>query len=163
MLLCKILETHDLSLDYNKIVEAWPACDETPTPRAIKERVFRIKTLASSAVLEDQAKATGEAGSSTPKPKCTRKPKAAPPTPKTPKSAPDAESADGSAEPGPTKKRKRTRKTKVKEEPFVKKTPEPSKSEDGEDDDESRADLEEEICEKLKVEEDEDSKEDDLA
>ncbi|KAJ5634141.1 hypothetical protein N7528_001983 [Penicillium herquei] len=171
-LLCKILETHDLSLDCNKIVEAWrenkipvslivfkttsiyltpndsaAAGDEIPTPRAIKERIVKIKTLASNAVLEDPAKTTGESGPSTPKPKRTRKPKATPPTPKTPNPAPDAESVDGSAEPGPPKKRKRTRKPK---------------SEDGEDDDESRADLEEEICEKLKVEEDEDSK-DDLA
>ncbi|KAJ5727608.1 hypothetical protein N7493_005428 [Penicillium malachiteum] len=187
-LLCKILETHDLSLDYNKIVEAWrehqisvfllpfkitsiyltpkdfaAACDEMPTPRAIKERIIKIKAMASNAVLEDQTKTTGEAGPSTPKPKRTRKPKASPQTPKSPKSAPDAESVTGSSKPGPSKKRKRTRRPKVKEEPAVEKTPDPSKSENGDVDDESRADLEEEISEKLKVEEENDSKEDDLA
>ncbi|CAI7670460.1 unnamed protein product [Penicillium palitans] len=44
-LLAKILETHDLSVDAARVAEAWPAqdSDQKPTPRAIKERLSRIK------------------------------------------------------------------------------------------------------------------------
>ncbi|KGO77711.1 hypothetical protein PITC_009810 [Penicillium italicum] len=44
-LLAKILETHDLSVDAARVAEAWPAQDDDhkPTPRAIKERLTRIK------------------------------------------------------------------------------------------------------------------------
>ncbi|KAJ9485557.1 hypothetical protein VN97_g7806 [Penicillium thymicola] len=44
-LLAKILETHDLSVDATRVAEAWPTqdSDHKPTPRAIKERLARIK------------------------------------------------------------------------------------------------------------------------
>ncbi|KAJ5502533.1 hypothetical protein N7463_005407 [Penicillium fimorum] len=46
-LLATILETHHMSVDVAKVAEAWPAEDEEhrPTPRAIKERLNRIKEL----------------------------------------------------------------------------------------------------------------------
>ncbi|CAI7647068.1 unnamed protein product [Penicillium discolor] len=44
-LLAKILETHDLSVDAARVAEAWPTQDNDhkPTPRAIKERLSRIR------------------------------------------------------------------------------------------------------------------------
>ncbi|CAI7651638.1 unnamed protein product [Penicillium glandicola] len=44
-LLAKILETHELSVDVAKVSEAWPVQEDEhrPTPRAIKERINRIK------------------------------------------------------------------------------------------------------------------------
>ncbi|KAL4943881.1 hypothetical protein BDV06DRAFT_220840 [Aspergillus oleicola] len=43
LLLLKILETHDLKLDPKKVVAAWPSGEEKPTPRAITERLVRIR------------------------------------------------------------------------------------------------------------------------
>ncbi|KAL4949646.1 hypothetical protein BDW69DRAFT_188093 [Aspergillus filifer] len=43
LLLLKILETHDLKLDPKKVVAAWPSSEEKPTPRAITERLVRIR------------------------------------------------------------------------------------------------------------------------
>ncbi|TPX23677.1 hypothetical protein DIZ76_013013 [Coccidioides immitis] len=45
ILLLKILETHQLSVDTKKVSEAWPQADPNaiPTPRAITERLHRIK------------------------------------------------------------------------------------------------------------------------
>ncbi|KAJ5721839.1 uncharacterized protein N7483_009773 [Penicillium malachiteum] len=161
LLLCKILETHDLTLDFNKIVEAWreypipvsfilsmvltiyltaelfaAPCDEMPTPRAIRERIVKIKATASTAVLEEQAQTPGEAGPSAPKAKRGRKSKAkvVPPAPKSDPAADSVvtDSAPGSPGPTPSKKRKRNRTIKKKEEePVVEKTPEPLKSESG--------------------------------
>ncbi|KAJ5591093.1 hypothetical protein N7450_005065 [Penicillium hetheringtonii] len=45
-LLLKILETHELSVDTNKVAAAWPGEEAArPTPRAIKERIAKIKEL----------------------------------------------------------------------------------------------------------------------
>ncbi|KAL4960317.1 uncharacterized protein BDV14DRAFT_204847 [Aspergillus stella-maris] len=43
LLLLKILETHELKLDLKKVVAAWPTGEEKPTPRAITERLVRIR------------------------------------------------------------------------------------------------------------------------
>ncbi|KMU84941.1 hypothetical protein CIHG_02724 [Coccidioides immitis H538.4] len=45
ILLVEILETHQLSVDTKKVSEAWPQADPNaiPTPRAITERLHRIK------------------------------------------------------------------------------------------------------------------------
>ncbi|KAL1959053.1 hypothetical protein VTO42DRAFT_3294 [Malbranchea cinnamomea] len=47
-LLLKILETHDISLDTTRVANAWPVRDDQdrPTPRAIAERILKIKSLA---------------------------------------------------------------------------------------------------------------------
>ncbi|DAA77061.1 TPA_exp: Uncharacterized protein A8136_6827 [Trichophyton benhamiae CBS 112371] len=47
-LLIKFIETHDISVDPKKISEAWPAENEDarPTPRAITERIHKIRALA---------------------------------------------------------------------------------------------------------------------
>ncbi|RAK74861.1 uncharacterized protein BO72DRAFT_450319 [Aspergillus fijiensis CBS 313.89] len=48
LLLLKIVETHNLSVNYRKVAEAWPvaAGELPPTPRAISERLVRIRNLA---------------------------------------------------------------------------------------------------------------------
>ncbi|KAH8698329.1 hypothetical protein BGW36DRAFT_426041 [Talaromyces proteolyticus] len=47
ILLLKILETHAISLNYSGVSAAWPAEDnERPTPRAISERIFRLRQMA---------------------------------------------------------------------------------------------------------------------
>ncbi|ODM15304.1 hypothetical protein SI65_09245 [Aspergillus cristatus] len=48
LLLLKILETHDLSVNTKKVAEAWPATDakDKPTPRAITERLVRMRQTA---------------------------------------------------------------------------------------------------------------------
>ncbi|KAI9828884.1 MAG: hypothetical protein M1819_006499 [Sarea resinae] len=43
ILLLKILETHEISVDPKKIVVAWPSDRETPTARAITERLVKIR------------------------------------------------------------------------------------------------------------------------
>ncbi|GFF35295.1 hypothetical protein IFM61606_02852 [Aspergillus udagawae] len=47
LLLLKILETHDLSVDTNKVASAWPGADENekPTPRAIRERLVKMRQI----------------------------------------------------------------------------------------------------------------------
>ncbi|GAQ11554.1 hypothetical protein ALT_8875 [Aspergillus lentulus] len=47
LLLLKILETHDLSVDTNKVASAWPGTDdnEKPTPRAIRERLVKMRQI----------------------------------------------------------------------------------------------------------------------
>ncbi|KAE8356626.1 hypothetical protein BDV28DRAFT_144951 [Aspergillus coremiiformis] len=48
LLLLKILETHDLSVDTKKVAEAWPGTDPSnrPTPRAITERLVKMRQMA---------------------------------------------------------------------------------------------------------------------
>ncbi|KAK2751330.1 hypothetical protein FQN55_001065 [Onygenales sp. PD_40] len=48
LLLTKILETHNLSVDTKKVSDAWPGEDpkSKPTHRAITERLVKIKSLA---------------------------------------------------------------------------------------------------------------------
>ncbi|PGH17704.1 hypothetical protein AJ80_04712 [Polytolypa hystricis UAMH7299] len=48
ILLLKIIETHDLSVDTKRVAEAWPKTDpkQIPTPRAISERIGKIKSIA---------------------------------------------------------------------------------------------------------------------
>ncbi|KAI9372155.1 hypothetical protein BJX61DRAFT_542980 [Aspergillus egyptiacus] len=43
-----ILETHHLSVDTKKVAEAWPADQERPTPRAITERLVKMRQMAKS-------------------------------------------------------------------------------------------------------------------
>ncbi|KAH1272292.1 hypothetical protein KXW98_003903 [Aspergillus fumigatus] len=47
LLLLKILETHDLSVDTNKVAAAWPGTDDNdkPTPRAIRERLVKMRQI----------------------------------------------------------------------------------------------------------------------
>ncbi|KAJ5229269.1 hypothetical protein N7489_009977 [Penicillium chrysogenum] len=86
-LLAKIIETHDLALDMNKVASAWPGAEENrPTPRALKERINRIKEI----VRTGTAPFAGVSSPSTPKKRGPRKK-----TNETPTSA------------GPSRKRKR--------------------------------------------------------
>ncbi|KAI4171210.1 MAG: hypothetical protein LQ343_004416 [Gyalolechia ehrenbergii] len=45
-LLLKILETSSISADVKAISETWPAGEEAPTPRAIQERLHKIRAIA---------------------------------------------------------------------------------------------------------------------
>ncbi|KAJ5132987.1 hypothetical protein N7448_007145 [Penicillium atrosanguineum] len=73
-LLLKILETQDLIVDFVKVAAAWPGPAESrPTPRAIKERLFKIK--------ENARDTTGLAQPS-PSPRKGRKPATKSTTPK---------------------------------------------------------------------------------
>lgn len=53
VLLLKILETSDFSPKFTEISEKWPVNLERPTPRAISERILKIRAM---------AKASGTAG-----------------------------------------------------------------------------------------------------
>ncbi|CEJ56670.1 hypothetical protein PMG11_02871 [Penicillium brasilianum] len=49
LLLLKIVETHDISVDTNKVAAAWPVSPDGqpgPTARAIKERIGKLRELA---------------------------------------------------------------------------------------------------------------------
>ncbi|KAL5365381.1 hypothetical protein BJX96DRAFT_12219 [Aspergillus floccosus] len=89
LLLLKILETHDLSVDTKRVAEAWPKGDNKPTPRAITERLVRMRQIvkASSNGTEGHfsiGKGTAKSVASTPrKPRSTSTPKggAGPKTP----------------------------------------------------------------------------------
>ncbi|KAL2001445.1 hypothetical protein VTN02DRAFT_1761 [Thermoascus thermophilus] len=50
ILLLKILETHEISLDVKKVAAAWPGTDDgaKPTPRAITERLVRLRQMVKS-------------------------------------------------------------------------------------------------------------------
>ncbi|KAL4972558.1 hypothetical protein BDW66DRAFT_120390 [Aspergillus desertorum] len=47
LLLLKILETHDIRLDPKKVAEVWPTIEDQdkPTPRAITERLVRMRAM----------------------------------------------------------------------------------------------------------------------
>ncbi|KAI4268253.1 MAG: hypothetical protein LQ337_007941 [Flavoplaca oasis] len=45
-LLLKILETSEISANVAKISETWPDTEEAPTPRAIQERLVKIRAMA---------------------------------------------------------------------------------------------------------------------
>ncbi|KAL6231058.1 hypothetical protein BDW75DRAFT_248198 [Aspergillus navahoensis] len=47
LLLLKILETHDIRLDPKKVAEVWPTIEgqDKPTPRAITERLVRMRAM----------------------------------------------------------------------------------------------------------------------
>ncbi|KAL8823926.1 MAG: hypothetical protein Q9170_008290, partial [Blastenia crenularia] len=45
-LLLKILETSSISADVKAISESWPEGEEAPTPRAIQERLHKIRAMA---------------------------------------------------------------------------------------------------------------------
>ncbi|KAJ6116016.1 hypothetical protein N7523_006433 [Penicillium sp. IBT 18751x] len=65
-LLLKILETQDLNVDYAKVAAAWPGpAENRPTPRAIRERLVKIK---------ENAKDTAGLAQSSPSPRKGRKP-----------------------------------------------------------------------------------------
>ncbi|KAL8718904.1 MAG: hypothetical protein Q9181_008134, partial [Wetmoreana brouardii] len=44
-LLLKILETSNINADVKAISETWTAGDDKPTPRAIQERLFKIRSM----------------------------------------------------------------------------------------------------------------------
>ncbi|KAJ5305945.1 hypothetical protein N7508_004960 [Penicillium antarcticum] len=89
VLLAKILDTHDVSVD-----SADPG--SMPTARAIKERIFKIRELAKTA-------STGPSGSQSPA--ATRKPA----TPRKPASVRKGAKASENITPTPTSSRKRKR------------------------------------------------------
>ncbi|KAJ5402336.1 uncharacterized protein N7487_008232 [Penicillium crustosum] len=93
-LLAKILETHDLSVDAARVSEAWPAQenDQKPTPRAIKERLSRIKEN----VRLGNAAGSGPSSPVTPKKRTPRK-----------------KANETTASAGPSRKRKRVTKDAV--------------------------------------------------
>ncbi|KAJ5623942.1 hypothetical protein N7510_000251 [Penicillium lagena] len=91
ILLIKILETSDINPNSEAIANTWPG-DEAPTPRAVKERIYKIRQMILTAQPGEDADntASGEGANSTQTtPKTPRAVKAskAPKTPKTPKSA----------------------------------------------------------------------------
>ncbi|KAF3931772.1 hypothetical protein ABW19_dt0203426 [Dactylella cylindrospora] len=45
ILLLTLLETHNIKVDGEKIIKAWPSAGERPTARAIRERIIKIKNL----------------------------------------------------------------------------------------------------------------------
>ncbi|KAL8844168.1 MAG: hypothetical protein Q9176_001574 [Flavoplaca citrina] len=47
-LLLKIIETSEVSANVAKISETWPDTEEAPTPRAIQERIVKIRAMAGS-------------------------------------------------------------------------------------------------------------------
>ncbi|KAL2852503.1 hypothetical protein BJY01DRAFT_244501 [Aspergillus pseudoustus] len=57
LLLLKILETHNLSVDTKKVAEAWPSNEEKPTARAITERLVKMR-----AIVKANASASGGGG-----------------------------------------------------------------------------------------------------
>ncbi|KAJ5931891.1 hypothetical protein N7516_006380 [Penicillium verrucosum] len=90
-LLAKILETHELSVDATRVAEAWPTQDggHKPTPRAIKERLARIK---------ENVRLGNAAGSGPSSPVTPRKP------------TPRKKASENAAAAGPSRKRKRVAK-----------------------------------------------------
>ncbi|KAF3479815.1 uncharacterized protein GIQ15_06791 [Arthroderma uncinatum] len=70
LLLIKFIETHDITVDTKKISEAWPATsdDNRPTPRAITERIHKIRSLAKAAAAKN-----GVSSTSTPATPASRK------------------------------------------------------------------------------------------
>ncbi|OGE47592.1 hypothetical protein PENARI_c041G02309 [Penicillium arizonense] len=95
ILLAKILEVHGLSIDFNKVAEAWSSDLEfRPTARAIRERIFKIRGKAKAAT-------TGLPGSQSPI--ATRNPA----TPRKPAGAQKAATTSGETTPIPPRKRKR--------------------------------------------------------
>ncbi|MCJ1382718.1 hypothetical protein MMC17_005831 [Xylographa soralifera] len=83
LLLLKVLETHPISIDTKAVVAAWPTNNgEIPTPRAITERILKIRALAKAAgggTSSDQSTPSKSPGAT--KPKASTKPT----TPKTPR------------------------------------------------------------------------------
>ncbi|KAJ5335035.1 hypothetical protein N7452_007438 [Penicillium brevicompactum] len=70
ILLTKILETSEISVDVQRVADAWPANEEDkPTPRAIKERINKIKELSKRA----RTGAPGAISPNTPKKRAPRK------------------------------------------------------------------------------------------
>ncbi|EAW08475.1 uncharacterized protein ACLA_032100 [Aspergillus clavatus NRRL 1] len=74
LLLLKILETHELSVDSNKVAAAWPGTDpnERPTPRAIRERLVKMRQIVKASG-SDGFSIGGNTAGNTPTPKKTRK------------------------------------------------------------------------------------------
>ncbi|PLB41535.1 uncharacterized protein BDW47DRAFT_122577 [Aspergillus candidus] len=78
LLLLKILETHELSVDTKKVADAWPAGESRPTPRAITERLVRMRQMVkqSSKDSSEGHFSIGKGGSSNPS--TPRKPRKGP-------------------------------------------------------------------------------------
>ncbi|CAI7613574.1 unnamed protein product [Penicillium pancosmium] len=80
ILLAKMIEAHDFSVDTAKMATLWPGDEESrPTARAIKERIAKIKEISKA------SSANGLAGPSTPAKRPRNKVAKTPKTPKTPK------------------------------------------------------------------------------
>ncbi|OOF95897.1 hypothetical protein ASPCADRAFT_130223 [Aspergillus carbonarius ITEM 5010] len=101
LLLLKILETHDLSVDTKRVAAAWPASEgeERPTPRAITERLVRMRQTARASSGVDGHFSIGKGMKSSSAPSTPRKPR---------KSVPASTPASG--------KRKRGKKDSDEEE-----------------------------------------------
>ncbi|PLN78756.1 hypothetical protein BDW42DRAFT_174314 [Aspergillus taichungensis] len=80
LLLLKILETHELSVDTKKVADAWPAGESHPTPRAITERLVRMRQMVKQTNKEGSEGhfSIGKGGSSTSTPSTPRKPRKGP-------------------------------------------------------------------------------------
>ncbi|KAJ5390879.1 uncharacterized protein N7496_001947 [Penicillium cataractarum] len=111
LLLLKIVETHDISVDTNKVAAAWPSSADGqpgPTPRAIKERLGKLRELARRSGSHVPAGSPGKRG---------RGKKAS------------SSKSDSDAQASTPRKRKRQSSPKAKEEANVK-----EESSDDEDD-----------------------------
>ncbi|PKY04742.1 hypothetical protein P168DRAFT_281119 [Aspergillus campestris IBT 28561] len=77
LLLLKILETHELSVDTKKVADAWPG-ESRPTPRAITERLVRMRQMVKQSSKEGSEGhfSIGKGGSSNPS--TPRKPRRGP-------------------------------------------------------------------------------------
>ncbi|KAL4890506.1 hypothetical protein BDV59DRAFT_204221 [Aspergillus ambiguus] len=75
LLFLKILETHDFALDTKRVAEAWPQGENRPTPRAITERLVRMRQMVkASPNNSDSHFSIGKGTASTPrKPRSTPK------------------------------------------------------------------------------------------
>ncbi|QKX62422.1 uncharacterized protein TRUGW13939_09583 [Talaromyces rugulosus] len=69
ILFLKVLETNNISVNYNAIAEAWPVENgkDKPTPRAISERIFRLKQKAKQKGVSVSAPSTPASGLATPR------------------------------------------------------------------------------------------------
>ncbi|KAJ5386301.1 hypothetical protein N7509_008842 [Penicillium cosmopolitanum] len=77
ILLAKMIEAHDFSVDTAKMATLWPGDEESrPTARAIKERIAKIKEISKA------SSANGPAGPSTPAKRPRNKVAKTPKTPK---------------------------------------------------------------------------------
>ncbi|KAI9814032.1 MAG: hypothetical protein M1827_003496 [Pycnora praestabilis] len=103
ILLLKILETHDLSVDAKKVSAAWPSDRETPTARAISERLVKIRSMAKANgaghFAVSSGRSTGNTNGNGKGPSTPRKPR-----------APKANGGTTTGNDGGSGKRKRTTK-----------------------------------------------------
>ncbi|PYH49945.1 uncharacterized protein BP01DRAFT_9941 [Aspergillus saccharolyticus JOP 1030-1] len=92
LLLLKILETHNLSVNSKKVAEAWPvsANQQGPTPRAISERLVKIRNMAGTSFSISKGSDSNTTPTATPR----KSRKSAPSTPSSAKRKHDAVKAE---------------------------------------------------------------------